>query len=194
MTLLVTATELLKYPPLAGLDAGLLEGLSLAAQTRIERECQRLFLSAERTEKYDGDGSTRLLLRNFPVTEVDSVTVADGEDHVLDVDAFLIDEETGILYFDPHTDLDLDFYEFPKGTQNVTVKYTGGFTAGSDTIGLVKTAVGLYVVELADTAQAGSTTSSESLGDYSISKAIPTDAALPAGVRQLIGILKDRKI
>lgn len=97
-----------------------------AASGFIESYCDRVFLQASYTETRNGNGGSRLFLRNGPVSAVASVTV----------DGLTVPAATNAVTFGYVFD-DLAVYireggypgRFNRGVQNVTVAYTAGFAA-----------------------------------------------------------------
>lgn len=90
---------------------------------RIEDWCGRKFTSQEYTaEKYDGDNGDELFLRQFPITEVESVSI-DGQalsaEELADELNFLVYEEEGYLWRSGG---------FPARRQGVSITYTAGYT------------------------------------------------------------------
>lgn len=82
----ITATETDEY----------LSGLLVRASEGIEAYCNRIFAVETVSEAFRLRGALDiLLLRRWPVIEVDSVTV---DDVALDADEFEVDPETGHLY------------------------------------------------------------------------------------------------
>jgi hypothetical protein len=90
----------------------------------------RKFDRAERTEVLSGDDTDRLALQAWPLASVASVSI-DGL--VLDSDEYAVDHDTGILW--RVSDLDYGWdgtttgrrVMWPRGHQNISVTYTGGY-------------------------------------------------------------------
>lgn len=112
-------------------------------QAQMERFCDRAFDSATVTEYYDG-GAELVLLRRLPVASITSITITTplGDSRVLTTDEYTANNDTGeVRLYQPI--LGFDFSEwgglqrqrygiyprFPKGRQNITVVYTGGYTS-----------------------------------------------------------------
>mgnify|MGYP000879352831 CR=1 FL=1 len=77
---------------------------------------------AEYTEYYDGDGSNLLLLRQFPVASVTSLSYKSGTNtspiwNLIDPNNYNVDTRSGIIKNAP----------LPGGTQNIKVVYTAGY-------------------------------------------------------------------
>lgn len=92
-----------------------------AASAAIENHCSRSFLSAQYTEVRDGTGQRKLTMRNFPITNVASVSV-NGQN----IPIRLSPLGNGYTY-DDHT-LKLSGYRFDEGMDNVQVIYTAGLS------------------------------------------------------------------
>lgn len=71
---LVSLATVKTYTGVTGEDA-LLEALIDAISDRIETFCGRLFLTRTHKEWYDSNGTTELLLNNYPIIEVDRVAI-----------------------------------------------------------------------------------------------------------------------
>lgn len=85
-------------------------------------------IRASATQVYNGDGSDELVLRDWPVTGINSLTV-DGET----IPAKTGWDNTG-YYTDEGDDysiLYLDGYAFSPGRQNVTISASWGYTTGA---------------------------------------------------------------
>jgi hypothetical protein len=106
-----------------GVDDVMLARLITAITGWIIAESGRSLASDDYTETYNGLGSRRMSLRNFPVTDVTS----------LQVDGITIPQAPGpgqAGYFFDRYSLYLNGYAFSKDVQNVIVTYTGGAEAG----------------------------------------------------------------
>lgn len=107
-----------------------LGSLILRATAFIERYCGREFMSREHTEYHTGDGTSRLRLDHFPVTEISSIADSsefatfsydDGDEH----DYWECEYENGIVQ------LLLDV--FPKWPPRaVEVVYTAGYATAPE--------------------------------------------------------------
>lgn len=104
-----------------GIIAQIADGVS----QRIESACHRPFVTRSFTETYNGDGTTQLLLRHWPVVAVSSFTMKDTQDG------------TPVAYVNG-TDYDLDraigalrlrSIALWRGFQNIAVTYTAGWGA-----------------------------------------------------------------
>lgn len=161
-----------------------------AGQAQAERYCDRVFDTATYTEKYDGNRTNTLVLRNIPVTTLTSISTIDssGNTSALDSTSYTYEAATGIVkpcgdawgWYDA-TDTDPqdrrwgDVPAFGKGHQNYQVVYTGGYSSGTMPADL-KLAMYLYVGDLFENALQAYTSSglgglgpfkSQTLGDWS---------------------------
>ncbi len=98
-----------------GLDSTLITRLIAQVGSRLETATNRFLTHGERTEKRDGTGRTFLYLRGYPVHAIAEVKVEDEavEDYESNLDF-------GELYRTGR---------WPKGYQNISVKYTAGWDA-----------------------------------------------------------------
>lgn len=106
-----------------------------AAEKRVKEFLNRdLEWTAYSSEYYDGNGKSKLILRQFPIIYVGSIYEYNGitsgnvEDWDLlvehtDYDRLVIPQEAFCVY--------LDNYTFAEGTQNYKITYYAGYTAGS---------------------------------------------------------------
>lgn len=159
------------------------------AQSLVENYCGRAFDSATYTsEKYDGSGSEILILRQFPVTTLTSVSISGV---AVASTSYTLDAANGIVKFEPSgrgrvvvdpdwltvqtTDYIGPFPCWPEGHQNISVTYTAGYTSGTMPGGLK-----LAFAEFVDMALAKNTLGvgssqykSEKLGDYQYDRGVP---------------------
>ena len=84
-------------------------------EARIETECQRKFDPAVKTETFNGPGSDRLVLAEYPVVQILNVLIFGS---AVPPSSFVIDNERGILYCASGV--------FPHGIQNERVEYEYG--------------------------------------------------------------------
>lgn len=115
----------------------------------------RSFTAGTLTEKYDGQDSPILSLRNYPITSITSITITNpqGGSSTVSSNRYGVNLNNGVLKFDPPTsgrttdnfvtgespnvnygypqDVWADASVFPRGEQNITVVYvvTDGVTA-----------------------------------------------------------------
>lgn len=95
----------------------------LAAQEEAETFCDRKFDGQSFTEYYDGDGTSVLQLRNYPINAVtsiyDDIDRVYGADTLIDSDDYAINTDTGII--------ELVGLAFCKGAKNIKATYTAGY-------------------------------------------------------------------
>jgi uncharacterized phiE125 gp8 family phage protein len=98
---------------------------AVSAQVRTDTGRALDVPAAQRVEPHDGDGGCELLLEQYPVTAVASVTV-DGTA----IPARVLVTDNGHVLADAAIGrLVLVGYTFTKGVQNVVVTYTAGYAA-----------------------------------------------------------------
>ena len=103
-------------------DDGLLSRLVTAVSSSIESYLNRTIGQASYTDTVNGNGRRALMLQNFPVTAVASVSV-DGTV----IPARSSPLTTGFSFDDKF--VYLSGYSFCRGYQNVMVQYTAGYVA-----------------------------------------------------------------
>jgi hypothetical protein len=128
---LVTIGEVVAYQggPRISADDELLEQLIASSSAWVVSRLGQEVLARTVVEPRDGDGTTRLLLRQFPVNSVTSVTVdgatipkrttTDGEGWILSRDG-----------------IDLIGYSFTAGLSNVVIVYSAGYATCPDDLRL----------------------------------------------------------
>ena len=122
MTALTTLAKLKQYGNVTEFESDtLLVRMIEAASAAIENYCSRTFAQATYTEVRDGTGTRRMTLRNFPVTQVQSVSI-NGRS----IPRRLSPLEQGFTNDD--LSVRLTGYMFDEGIDNVEVVYTGGLS------------------------------------------------------------------
>ena len=139
-------------------DTSLSLGISVAS-VLFQKHCNRLFFSQAYTATMDGDGSQTLILPQYPVTALTSVTLiaSDGTETPYDNTYFRF-KTNGIVRWAPAT-----AYMFPYGFQNVQVQYTAGFATLPAP---VEEAMCNMIVFLLDMQTVDTHLQSERLGEY----------------------------
>lgn len=188
---LITAARAIQSPSLAGADPALLASLISAASAAAERYCGRLFDSALRTEIYDGTGDRYLMLRAFPLTSVNNITVTDesGSTYTIataDLTLNLLGGEVRIKAGASTSDLSC----FPTGYQNISVPYTGGYVIIPADV--QQAVVNITEGMLSASDQAGDV-SSEKIGDYAVTYS-DGESGLPEVAQQLLASYRDIRI
>jgi len=109
-----------------------LERIASETEAEIKESLNRDLETATYTEKYDGTGTDKLVLNQFPITSITSVKVYDGLDsnnaevwdtwvQGTDYERFVYSEEDTALFVGGTT--------FPEGTQNIEVVYVAGYAS-----------------------------------------------------------------
>lgn len=101
-------------------DDALIQSLVTAASTAFRTLLSRDILSASYSERRDGTGTGTLVLKNFPVTAVQSVTVGP----VLAPLPLTL----SVDYIWTPTSIKSLWGAFPRGVGNIVVDYTAGYT------------------------------------------------------------------
>ena len=130
-----------------------------AVSTQIENYTNRTFGASSYTENLDGMGTPYLVVENYPITSLTSVSYLDQEGDVttaIDIDYIKITYKDGILYY---------YAGFAHGVQNLQVVYSAGYTDIPDDLKLY--ALKMITRELILTDSDG-TVSTEKTGDYTI--------------------------
>lgn len=123
-------TTLIKFKQYLGLNNGtddvLIGRLITSESAGIESWLNRVILSASYTHVCSGNGGDTLLLPNYPITAIST----------LSIDGVAIAASTGVTVagyvFDEHR-VGLRGYVFAKGMMNISITYTAGYaTVPSD--------------------------------------------------------------
>ena len=114
----------------ASSDALLYSFLISAISKRIEKICNRTFASTTYYEKIDSFGTKDLLLSNYPITDLTSLSYISVDDVTtdIDIDDIYINAEEGSLYY---------YAGFPEGRYNLQISYTAGYSEIPDDLKLV---------------------------------------------------------
>jgi len=104
-----------------------LTALITAVSTAIQNGLGRQFASASYTETRDGQDTAGLMLANYPVTAVSSLTI-DGV-------AIPAAVGQGAGYIVHQFGVSLRGYSAPRGVKNVVVSYTAGYSTVPEDIG-----------------------------------------------------------
>lgn len=117
-------TTIKRYKRLMGLpedvfsEDGTLTMLIAAASSAIEARCRRLFAYGTWTEVVDGVSGNYILLSNYPIHSVETISSGDKE-----LDAYQVDHQRGMLYRS---------CGWPCHERSIVVTYTAGYTLPSD--------------------------------------------------------------
>lgn len=109
-----------------------LQRIADETEAEIKEFLNRDLETATYTEKYDGNGESRLVLRQFPITSITTLEIYDGLDsnnaevwdeqvQGTDYDRLVIDVDTISIYIDGTT--------FPSGTENIRITYVAGYAS-----------------------------------------------------------------
>lgn len=147
---------------LNGLSAARLTDLLAFATDWLESRCSRTLIQATMRETYDGDGSRSLVLKQFPVDSLTTVTITDddGTEYDIATDQFRVNAVTGVMLFKP--DADDDYTYFPEGFQNVAIVYVAGYETVPDDLQEAAIELMEQVVTLSPGVKG------ERLGDYAV--------------------------
>ena len=139
--------------PKAFPDADRLEVLIETASTAVEDFCERRFLSQTHIETLRGKDSYRLILGEYPMTALTSVTWEDdttGSTGTVDTSLLRFDE-SGIIEFKRRGGINAGAYyanlDWFDRSRLYTVTYVAGYSA-AEMPGPIKHAVALQVTEL----------------------------------------------
>lgn len=133
LTIIETVKSFIGIPVSDTSKDALLEILINAASERIERYCGRHFEKATYTEKYRGNGRQKLLLEQYPIISVTSVTVHGG---LLDAAEYEIIAQEGALYREalwPWSGYTVGLVgELAGSKRNIEVTYAAGYILPKD--------------------------------------------------------------
>ncbi len=145
-----TLKDFLKIPDATTSQDDFLDTCCEWAQGQIESWLKRAVESTAYSETRDGDGSSLLYLKNYPIVSVTSITINDVA--VTDLSTNVkTNLNTGAVY--------LKSGIFTSGFQNVTVVYTAGYAASA-----IPDEIKAAVIELAAIIYKDSTQGSGRLG------------------------------
>lgn len=107
-------------------DDGLLRLLADAANAELTKALQRNIFTASYTEVRDGTGTPTVMLRNFPVTAVASVSLVGPSAVPVPPPQLLT---FGVDYTFTRYAIKRYAGRWPKGVQNIAVSYTAGYAS-----------------------------------------------------------------
>jgi hypothetical protein len=96
-------------------------------QNWIERQMRRKLELQQFDDYYDGNGKERLVLDQYPVTEITALQIVgpnESLNELVDVGTLLVDKARGVLTY---TTWALPYNFFPEGCKNINVKYKAGY-------------------------------------------------------------------
>jgi|ERR1044071_1695302 hypothetical protein len=125
---LAQAKTFLKIPNATTSEDSFLESLINNVSSLASRYCARTFVSTAFTEYYDGDGSDKLYLRNYPIVSIanlyDDLLRTFGADSAIDItNDVLIHAGAGIVQLWNNESA------FAKGKANIKIVYNAGYAS-----------------------------------------------------------------
>jgi len=185
----LTVERARELPALKEADEAYLAHLCSAACEAVERYCKRRFsLTGYTGQAQRGDGGAALFLRDFPVTELQSVRIirADGTETEIAGTDFIVEAATGRITFKPGVAPGA----FPAPPATVTASYTAGF----DPVPAEVTEAAAHIAAwLHGTASREAGVASERLGDYARSFA-QAEGAPPSVARRLLAAYRNVRV
>jgi len=122
------------YKPYLGIDDydldDKLESFAEEAEATVKDYLNRDLTSGTYTEYFDGNGTNQLILGQFPITSVTSISVWDDADEEWDALVEDTDYERLVIKEGDYC-IYLDDYVFEKGTHNYKVVYVAGYETAS---------------------------------------------------------------
>jgi hypothetical protein len=177
---LVVVSAVQSWLGVSGND-GVLSGIIERAEDRINSLCDREngFVSAEMTEKHNGDTSPFVQLKHWPIDSDEDVTVVvtspSGDSATLGTSTYSVDYSSGVLRLVSTVwELWALGYDavplFPQGHQNISVTFTGGYAADAIPGDLEQAALELVAAMWFGRRGQDPTLVSENLGSYSYTR------------------------
>jgi len=144
--MIISTTILKEYLKLTTTDTNrdaFLEKVSARAQSIIEGTscCNRHFEDVAYAEYYNGDGTSLLFIKNYPIIDITGITIDDtamNAEDLDDRDVLRWNDKTGGVYL-------MNGY-FAAGFQNVLVAYQAGYTAGNEPDQIVEAIIELAAI------------------------------------------------
>lgn len=154
---LTTLAILKTYINVGSTNDTLLQQLLTSASAAIQGYCNRDFISKSYTKTFNGNGSNRMVLPDYPLSAVSALTISG-----VAVNAAASITSAGFYFYDNM--IMLNGYAFGRGYGNITITYTAGFSPVPDD--LVQACVGTVQYWLNDRQRGGEI--SRSMGGQSI--------------------------
>jgi uncharacterized phiE125 gp8 family phage protein len=108
-------------------DDTFLQNLITRISDDIEKQCDRAFHATDRTEYYKGDGTSKLLLKQYPVNTVasiyDDVDRVWGADTQIEAAAISISDRAGGVII-----LEDDIFSQSDDVENIKITYNAGYS------------------------------------------------------------------
>lgn len=120
----------LDYDNLSSSDQAKVDALIEAGSELIEKYCNRIFTAADYVEVQDGNGYNEIYVYNPPINSITSVIITSNTiDYTFVTAKLKTKNPVGRVGLDlDATDISDLFTHFPRGSQNITINYNGGFT------------------------------------------------------------------
>lgn len=148
-----------------GLDDAALQKDIDYVEAVFESVTNRQFNTRTLPLKFDGDNSTMLYFREYPIISITSLVI---DDELIDPSFYavyldkieIIQENNRNIFRGSST------YAFTYGTQNIEVEGSFGYAANSDALKMVKRAIELMTSATTSGSSSESKMESEKIGDY----------------------------
>jgi uncharacterized phiE125 gp8 family phage protein len=133
LTTLADVKEHLRIEAADSTEDTFLEKLIDRCTSRIESYVNRKLKKRSYTELYDGSGTQKLLLNQFPITALTSVNIDQGQDFLpstdVDIEAIVIQAEEGLLSWSGVVNSSSAFNAgiWSAGVRNIQVVYEAGY-------------------------------------------------------------------
>lgn len=108
-------------------DDHILAILSQGIESKVALNCNRTFESTVLTEYYDGDGTSVLQLKNYPIITVSAIY--DDTDRVYDASSLISSDDYVIKETEGR--IELDGLTFMQGLKNIKIVYTAGYSSAT---------------------------------------------------------------
>lgn len=171
------------WPKFAALDSSEQSALVSAAMASVESYCRRSFELGTVTETFSGRNSPRIWLSVRPVISVSAVTINGDALDNSQGDAWVFDAGRGELVRGNGQDAARFSGWFPRGTDNVSVTYSGGYATVPGPV----VRAGIIIARwLSEASRNAGLYSQERIGDYSYVLNTALGGTLPPGAAGLL--------
>lgn len=187
---LVSLTDTKTYLGIANTTSDArLELLIDSVSDRIERLCGRQFVARAYTTRVSGAGTDWLILPNRPVNSITSIayvtgagsdestTLIESTDYRFEAETGIVSRCVGGILWDTSEDRGDDGRAFAEGFKNYEVVYSAGYASTSIPADLKLIALEMVASGYYTSGGVDPTKQSESLGDYSYTRADGSRAA-----------------
>jgi|GEM_PF-1428286 len=103
-------------------DDTLIQKILTRTSTWIQKYCNRVFIAADYTEYYDGDGTKELLVNQYPINSIASMY--DDYDRVFGSDTAITVAD--LVYY-PEGRIVYPYNSFMRGQKNIKITYNAGY-------------------------------------------------------------------